>query len=90
MSLNLIEQFESKQSALKVSDLVETLGMDDKTIYRMAARGSIPSFRLGGAIRFDPKEIAAWLRGKYAAPLAAERIPPRRAVTVLKQQRRAG
>ena len=78
MSRNLIEQFESKRGALKVADLVEALGMDDKTIYRMAARGHIPSFRLGGAVRFDPNEVAAWLRRKYTSPTATERKPPSR------------
>lgn len=72
--MNLIEQFESRCGALRVNDLTEPLGVDDKTIYRMAARGQIPSFRLGGAIRFDPQEIAKWLRTKYGAPLP-QRMP---------------
>jgi excisionase family DNA binding protein len=65
VSLNLIEQFESRQGAMKVAELTELLGVDDKHIYRMAARGRLPSFRIGGAIRFDPQEIAKWLRHKY-------------------------
>ena len=90
MSQNLIELFESKHSALKVADLTEPLGMDDKTIYRMAARGLIPSFRLGGAIRFDPKEIADWLRRKYAPAIAPEKKPPRRAAAVYRQLGKLG
>jgi len=38
VSLNLIEELESRRGAMKVSELTELLGVDDKHIYRMAAR----------------------------------------------------
>lgn len=63
--MNLIEQLESRSGAMKVSELCELLGVDDKHIYRMAARGTLPSFHVGGAVRFDPQEVAKWLRLKY-------------------------
>ena len=62
MSHNLIQELESRHGAMKVSELTELLGVDDKHIYRMAARGQLPSFRVGGAVRFDPQEVANWLR----------------------------
>jgi len=65
VKLNLIEELESRRGAMKVSDLTQLLGVDDKHIYRMAARGQLPSFRVGGAVRFDPHEVANWLRLKY-------------------------
>ena len=65
MKLNLIEELEARSGGIKVSDLAAILGVDDKHIYRMAARGQIPSFRVGGAVRFDPQEVAKWLRTKY-------------------------
>ena len=65
--MNLVEKLESRNGAMKVSELCELLGVDDKHIYRMAARGSLPSFRVGGSVRFDPQEIANWLRAKYAS-----------------------
>ena len=70
--MNLIEQLEARGGAMKVAELCELLGVDDKHIYRMAARGSLPSFRVGGAVRFDPQEVAKWLRSKYGA----EKKPP--------------
>ena len=76
MSLNLIQELESRHGAMKVSDLTELLGVDDKHIYRMAARGQLPSFRVGGAVRFDPHEVANWLRAKYAITEAISRKPP--------------
>ena len=65
--MNLVEKLESRNGAMKVSELCELLGVDDKHIYRMAARGTLPSFRVGGSVRFDPQEVANWLRAKYAS-----------------------
>ena len=65
MKLNLIEELEARSGGMKVSDLASILGVDDKHIYRMAARGQLPSFRVGGAVRFDPQEVAKWLRTRY-------------------------
>jgi excisionase family DNA binding protein len=77
VSLNLIEELESRHGAMKVSDLTELLGVDDKHIYRMAARGQLPSFRIGGAVRFDPQEVAKWLRLKYGHESFASKKRPR-------------
>ncbi len=79
MKLNLIEELEARSGGIKVSDLAAILGVDDKHIYRMAARGQLPSFRVGGAVRFDPQEVAKWLRAKYGQESRPERKPSRSA-----------
>src|SRR6266404_1017580 len=33
-------------------------------IYKMAARGALPSLRIAGAIRFDPQDLVNWLKTK--------------------------
>ena len=66
VKLNLIEELEARRGGIKVSDVATILGVGDKHIYRMAARGQLPSFRVGGAVRFDPQEVAKWLRTKYS------------------------
>jgi excisionase family DNA binding protein len=76
--VNLIEKLESRSGAMKVAELCELLGVDDKHIYRMAARGSLPSFHVGGAVRFDPQEVARWLRLKYGTDDAAHKRPSSR------------
>jgi excisionase family DNA binding protein len=76
--VNLIEKLEARSGAMKVAELCELLGVDDKHIYRMAARGSLPSFHVGGAVRFDPQEVAKWLRMKYGADHNTLRKPPGR------------
>lgn len=74
--MNLIEQLEARNGAMKVAELRELLGVDDKHIYRMAARGSLPSFHVGGAVRFDPQKVANWLRAKYGVvPVDSKRLP---------------
>jgi excisionase family DNA binding protein len=76
--VNLIEKLEARSGAMKVTELCELLGVDDKHVYRMAARGSLPSFRVGGAVRFDPQEVAKWLRSKYGADdVTHKRLPAR-------------
>ncbi len=76
--MNLIEKLEARSGAMKVAELCELLGVDDKHIYRMAARGSLPSFHVGGAIRFDPQEVAKWLRQKYGPASSTGKRPPER------------
>lgn len=76
--MNLIEKLEARSGAMKVAELCELLGVDDKHIYRMAARGSLPSFHVGGAIRFDPQEVAKWLRVRYGPDCATGKRPSER------------
>ena len=85
--MNLIEQLEARNGAMKVAELCELLGVDDKHIYRMAARGSLPSFHVGGAVRFDPHEVAKWLRLKYGVVASDRKKPPEPAESVGGQER---
>jgi excisionase family DNA binding protein len=73
--VNLVEQLEARSGAMKVSELSKILGVDDKHVYRMAARGRLPSFHVGSAVRFDPQEVANWLRSKYATEAGLHKAP---------------
>ncbi len=84
--MNLIEKLEARSGAMKVAELCELLGVDDKHIYRMAARGSLPSFHVGGAVRFDPQEVAKWLRLKYGAEIGQGKRPPGQVRTVRREE----
>ena len=85
--MNLIEKLEARSGAMKVAELCDLLGVDDKHIYRMAARGSLPSFRVGGAVRFDPQEVAKWLRAKYGVVSPEGKKPPAQVRAARTQQR---
>jgi excisionase family DNA binding protein len=65
MPTKLVEVIKEKDGALRVRDLTRLLGVSPQQIYKMAAKGKIPSFRVEGSVRFDPHDIAVWLREKY-------------------------
>ena len=49
---------ESMLSARQVADL---LGVHENWVYDQAARGELPSYKLGGTRRFDPEELRGWI-----------------------------
>jgi len=72
--MRLIETLKSRTGALKVAEVARLFGVTPQHIYKMAASGSIPSFRISGSVRFDPDEVAAWLKEKQAPAAAARRL----------------
>ena len=60
----LAEIVEGKKEALRVAEIARILDVSIKKIYRMAAQGQIPSLKISNSIRFDPQEIAVWLRSQ--------------------------
>lgn len=69
--MKLVETLRSKSGALKVSDIAKLLGVTPQQIYKMAASGRIPAFRISGSVRFDPDEVATWLQGKRTPVIAS-------------------
>ena len=72
--MKLIETLKSRTEALKVAELAKLFGVTPQHIYRMAANGRIPSFRISGSVRFDPDEVAVWLKEKQAPAAASRQI----------------
>lgn len=72
--MKLVESLKSKTGALKVAEIAKLLSVTPQHIYRMAARGSIPSIRISGSVRFDPDEVAAWLQRKQTPERSANSI----------------
>lgn len=64
-------ELEMKEHALKVNEVARLLGVTQQHIYKMAAKQLIPSFRIGGAVRFDPSQVAEWLRRKMPQPASS-------------------
>ena len=62
--MNLADSLDQRGTALTVSDVAELLNISERQVYKLAASNRIPSFRLGGSVRFDPSDVAAWLRQK--------------------------
>ena len=60
----LAEIVEGKKEALRVEELARILDVSIKKIYRMAAKGQIPFLKISSSIRFDPHDVAVWLRAQ--------------------------
>ena len=46
---------------MTIKEVSEYLKLAEKTAYRLAAQGKIPSFKVGGSWRFRKSEIDRWI-----------------------------
>jgi excisionase family DNA binding protein len=51
----------AKPELITIKEVADFLQIAEKTIYRLAAEGRIPAFKVGGSWRFNRKEIEEWL-----------------------------
>lgn len=49
---------------LTIRELAAYLKMAEKTLYRLAAEGKVPGFKVGGAWRFRKSEIDKWIKAQ--------------------------
>jgi excisionase family DNA binding protein len=47
---------------LVAKDVAHTLNLTRQHVYVLAASGQLPSIKLRGAVRFDPKDVEAFIR----------------------------
>ncbi len=74
----LAEIVESKKEALRVAEVAKILDLSVKQIYRLAAKRQIPFLKISSSIRFDPQDIAAWLRSQSSKnPIPVVSLPSR-------------
>ena len=59
---SISDHLEQLDHCLTVPDLARILSIHKITLYRMAAAGRIPSFKIATAVRFDPRAVAQWVR----------------------------
>jgi excisionase family DNA binding protein len=52
--------------ALTVKDVASYLNVDEKTIYRLVSKGSIPGFKVSGSWRFQLHDIQGWIEKQKA------------------------
>jgi excisionase family DNA binding protein len=75
--MRLVEILQSSKHALRVSEVATLFSVTDQHIYRMAARGILPSLRIAGAIRFDPQDLVNWLNAQRPTGSGAARTSGR-------------
>jgi len=62
--MDLADLLAKRATALTVSDVASVLNISERQVYKLAAEGRIPCFKIGNSIRFDPGALVAWLRHK--------------------------
>jgi excisionase family DNA binding protein len=67
----ILQTLESKDHALKAGELAKLFGVTRQHIYKLAAANAIPSFRIGTAVRFDPKQVGEWLTRRMPQTVTA-------------------
>lgn len=55
---NILIALEAVRRPMTVAEVAELFGKSESTIYRMAQRGTIPSFMFSGSRLFDPSTVA--------------------------------
>jgi excisionase family DNA binding protein len=68
---DLVSILASKPGAWTAEQLAALLECSTKQVYKLAKRGSLPSYRLGTLVRFDPRQTALWLKGQQTGSIAA-------------------
>ena len=51
----------SEQSYWSVEDVAKRFGITATTVYRLAQRGVLPGFKIGGQWRFSPEMLESWV-----------------------------
>ena len=69
--MDLADSLQQRATALTVSDVASLLNISERQVYKLAADGRIPCFKIGNSVRFDPAAFAAWLRQKMG-PVSAD------------------
>lgn len=52
---------------LTVDEVAAFLKAGKRTVYRLAANGTLPAFKLGGTWRFRRADLDAWMESKTAS-----------------------
>jgi hypothetical protein len=60
LPMSIKEQIGSFGKAMQAKDLATIFGVNKDLIYEQARLGIIPSFRIGSAVRFDPRKVCDW------------------------------
>ena len=60
----MIVPMSSKNQVLTALELAQYLRIHPTTVYKLAKRGDLPAFKVGGDWRFNRASIEKWLEGR--------------------------
>jgi len=86
--VNLADHLDGRTNALTVADVAELLNISERQVYKPAAENRIPSFKIGGSVRFDPAAFA--VRRRIGPKLSQAEEAGRRAQAVPRHKEEAG
>jgi excisionase family DNA binding protein len=52
------------EKLMNAKDVAAVLKLSRSTVYRLVNSGKLPTIRIGGALRFSPSAIEAWIMQK--------------------------
>jgi excisionase family DNA binding protein len=61
-TMRILERLSHVDKFLGVQSVADLFGDSYTTIYRRARSGKMPHLRFGATIKFDPAELAAWIK----------------------------
>ncbi|HPU29087.1 MAG TPA: helix-turn-helix domain-containing protein [Syntrophorhabdaceae bacterium] len=65
------------KEVLTVKQVAEFFQMDERTIYKLAKQGDIPSFKVSNQWRFLKKDIESWVEKKKSEVMGKAEKPLR-------------
>lgn len=63
------------EDIMTIREVAEYLKIKDKTAYALAAKGSIPGFKVGGSWRFRKSDIESWINSSAAKKINRNEKP---------------
>jgi excisionase family DNA binding protein len=63
---NLLTEIEGRKTALTIKEVAKLLNVSSETVRRLAQKKQLPSFKVGGSVRFNPASLGYWLRSRDA------------------------
>ncbi len=64
LTANLVDRIARRKSALTAAEVAVLLACSYAHVCKMAKQGRIPSYRIGGMVRFDPVALSSWLQSR--------------------------
>ncbi|WP_432456143.1 helix-turn-helix domain-containing protein [Agarivorans sp. QJM3NY_29] len=58
---------------LTIQEVASYLKLNEKTAYRLASKGELPMFKVGGSWRCTRVDLEAWIEEQKASPQAGEK-----------------
>jgi excisionase family DNA binding protein len=60
-TLTIPQRLAEMKGGITATALAKLLGVSSVSIYKLASKNAIPSYRVGTSLRFDPAAVAKWL-----------------------------